>query len=299
MKEIWYDIREQFKKGDTLIKIIYVNVGMFILMLLFQIIFGLISNATFPDSLYLFHSLTGLPTNNLIEFLIKPYTLITHMFVHNGFWHILGNMLFLFFLGRTFLNYFTQKQLFGLYMLGGLVSALALLLITSLSPMFTSPNYAIGASAAVMSVVAGICFYIPNTKINLFGILPVKLVYIGAAVILQDMIHFDQSNTAGHLAHLIGAGIGYWHAASFRQGKDITKGMNKVISSFSNLFRKKAKMKVVYSQEKVRKMSDEDYNINQKVTQEEIDSILDKISASGYSSLTKREKDILNQYSDK
>jgi membrane associated rhomboid family serine protease len=299
MKEIWFDIKEQFKKGDTLIKLIYVNGGIFVAMLLFQIIFGLITNSNFSDSLYLFHALTGLPINNLFEFLIKPYTLITHMFVHDGFWHILGNMLFLFFLGRTFLNYFTQKQLLGLYMLGGLVAGGSLLLITSLSPMFTSPNYAIGASAAVMSIVAGICFYIPNTKVNLFGVFPVKLVYIGAVVILQDMLHFDQSNTAGHLAHLIGAGIGYWYAASFRQGKDITRGINKIIQSASKLVTRKPKMKVVYSQEKVRKMSDEDYNTQQKVTQEEIDAILDKISASGYGSLTKREKYILNQYSDK
>ena len=299
MREIWYDIKAQFRKGNTLIKLIYINGGMYILMLLFQIIYELITNASPNESLHIFHSITGLPINNFFEFIIKPYTLLSHMFVHYDFWHIIGNMLFLFFLGRLFLHYFSEKQLLGLYMLGGLVAGGSLLIITSLSPMFSSPNYAVGASAAVMSIVTGICFYIPNTKIRLFGVFPIKLVFIGAFLILQDFLHFDKSNTAGHLAHLIGAAIGYWHAAAFRQGKDITQGINKIINSISNLFTKKAKMKVVYNQENVRRMTDEDYNTQQKVTQEEIDQILDKISASGYSSLTKREKQILNQYSDK
>lgn len=299
MNEIWAEIKERFRKGDVLTRLIFVNGAGFVLMLLFQIVYGLVTAESFGFSKGIFQHFLGLPLNNFEGFLYKPYTILTHFFIHHDILHVGFNMLLLYFLGKLFLNYFSQKQFLGLYMMGGLITGLGLILATTLSPLFTASVPAVGASAAVMSIVIGITFYAPNTIVRLFGVIPIKLMWVGIFMVVQDLLKFDQSNTAGHLGHLIGAGVGYWFAASFKQGKDITQWMTKLINTVNGIFKPKPKMKVVYNQQKVRKMTDEEYNVNQKVTQSEIDSILDKISASGYSSLTKREKDILFQYSNK
>lgn len=299
MKEIWNDIKERFKKGDILTRLIYVNGGMFILSVLFSIIWGLTSGENYNSSSSLFAWWFALPINNLEGFIFKPYTLITSMFLHIDILHVFFNMLILYFLGKIFLNYFNQKQLFGLYILGGLVGGSALIIITNISPYFKVPTVAYGASAAVMAIVIGVISYTPKTSVNLFGVFPVKILWIGVFFVLSDIIYFYDSNTGGHIAHLVGAGVGYWFASAYKQGRDITIKINRYIDKTIGLFTRKAKMKVVYNQNKVREMSDEEYNVSQRVSQAEIDAILDKISASGYSSLTKKEKDILFQYSNK
>lgn len=299
MNEIWLDIKQRFKKGDILTKLIYVNGGIFLLSVVFGIFWGLFTGARFGESGSLFAHFLALPTNDFTGFIFKPYTLITHMFLHVDFFHVLFNMLLLYFMGKMFLNYFSPKQLFGLYLIGGFLGAVILLIVTNLSPQFEQPGIALGASAAVMAIAIAVTSYTPHTKVNLFGVFPVKLMFVGFFFVLSDLIYFHDSNTGGHLAHLVGAAVGFWYSAAFKQGKDITAGLNKIIDSLFKIFKPKSKMKVVYNQKKVQNMSDEDYNVHQKVTQKEIDSILDKISASGYSSLTKREKDILFQYSNK
>ena len=299
MKEIWNDIKERFKKGDILTRLIYVNGGVFILSVLFSIIWGLTSGENYNSASSLFAWLFALPINNLEGFIYKPYTLITNMFLHIDLLHVFFNMLILFFLGKIFLNYFNQKQLFGLYILGGLIGGLSLLIITNISPYFKVSTVAYGASAAVMAIVIGVISYTPKTSVNLFGVFPVKILWIGVFFVLSDIIYFYDSNTGGHIAHLVGAGVGYWFASAYKQGRDITIKINRYIDKTIGLFTRKGKMKVVYNQNKVRKMSDAEYNVNQRVSQAEIDAILDKISASGYSSLTKKEKDILFQYSNK
>ena len=299
MKEIWNDIKERFKKGDILTRLIYVNGGMFILSVLFSIIWGLTSGENYNAASSLFAWWFALPINNLEGFIFKPYTLITSMFLHIDILHVFFNMLILYFLGKIFLNYFNQKQLFGLYILGGLVGGLALIIITNISPYFKVPTVAYGASAAVMAIVIGVVSYTPKTTVNLFGVFPVKILWIGVFFVLSDIIYFYDSNTGGHIAHLVGAGVGYWFSSAYKQGRDITIKINRYIDKAIGLFTRKGKMKVVYNQNKVREMSDEEYNVSQRVSQAEIDAILDKISASGYSSLTKKEKDILFQYSNK
>ena len=299
MKEIWNDIKERFKKGDILTRLIYVNGGVFILSVLFSIIWGLTSGENYNSSSSLFAWWFALPINNLEGFIFKPYTLITSMFLHIDILHVFFNMLILYFLGKIFLNYFNQKQLFGLYILGGLIGGLALLIITNISPYFKVSTVAYGASAAVMAIVIGVITYTPKTSVNLFGVFPVKILWIGVFFVLSDIIYFYDSNTGGHIAHLVGAGVGYWFSSAYKQGRDITIKINRYIDKAIGLFTRKGKMKVVYNQNKVREMSDEEYNVSQRVSQAEIDAILDKISASGYSSLTKKEKDILFQYSNK
>lgn len=299
MNEIWKDIKKRFTQGDILTRLIYVNAGVFIISLLFSIAWGLVTGKNYESASSIFAWWFALPTNNLESFAFKPYTLITSIFLHIEFFHLFWNMLLLYFLGRIFLNYFNQKQLFGLYVLGGLIGGLTLLVITNISPYFKAPNIAFGASAGVMAIVIAIVSYTPKTSVNIFGFFPIKILWIGLFFVLSDVFYFYDSNTGGHLAHLAGAAVGYWFASAFKQGRDITNKTNKYVLKIQNLFSRKTKMKVVYNQTRVREMSDADYNSSEKVSQAEIDTILDKISASGYSSLTKKEKDILFQYSNK
>lgn len=296
MNPIVQEIKQRFQQGDILTRLIFINVGVFLTLVIGNIIYGLFT----AQQVNLGHWF-ALPTNDVTGFLFRPYTLISHMFVHRltDVFHVLFNMVMLYFMGKLFLNYFNGKQLFGLYLLGGLISGAGLVLITILSPVFSVPGTAVGASAAIMAISIGIVAYTPNTTVNLFGMFPVKLMWVGIFYVISDLISFYDPNTGGHLGHLIGAGVGYWFAAAFKQGKDITVGINKFINTLTNLFQPQSKMKVVYSQEKVRRMSDEEYNVTKKATQEEIDFILDKISKSGYDSLTKKEKEILFHYSNK
>lgn len=299
MKEVFNDIKNRFNQGDIILRLIYINSGVFFLSVLFSIIWGLITGANYDSVSSVFTYWLSLPTNNLEGFIFKPYTLITNMFLHIDIFHILINMYVLYSAGKIFLNYFNQKQLFGLYILGGLIGGLVLLVITNVSPFFKGPNIAYGASAAVMAIVIGIVSYTPKTSVNIFGVFHIKILWVGVFFVLSDIVYFYSSNTGGHLAHLAGAAVGYWFASAFKQGKDITSKVDVYTVRIINLFSKKSKMKVVYNQSKFQKMSDEEFSANEKVSQSEIDSILDKISASGYSSLTKKEKEILFQYSNK
>jgi membrane associated rhomboid family serine protease len=297
MKEIIEEIKERFKKGDILTRLIYINVSVYALFILIRLISGLSSSG--DQSLWLVnlvYKITALNTD-FFSFIIKPWTLITHQFVHSlSPWHILGNMIMLYFLGKLFLMYFNAKQLLGLYFLGGLIGAGALLIIANISPYFTAPVSAIGASAAVMAISIATCAFAPNQQVFLFGMFRVPLKWIGVGLVVSDLIFFFDNNTGGHIAHLGGAFTGLWFASSMKQGKDITKTINGIIDKLVNRFTKKSNLTVEY-RNKAKDLNDEEYNYYKAATQEQIDEILDKINSSGYDSLSKQEKEILFKYS--
>jgi membrane associated rhomboid family serine protease len=291
MHSIIQEIKQRFKIGDILTRLIYINIGVFLFLILSNIILKLIgTNFSFSSWLALNTSIPIL--------IVTPWTIITHMFVHEGVFHILGNMMMLYFLGKLFLMYFNPKQLLALYFLGGLIGAGFLLLIVNISPIFNDNMSAVGASAAVMAISIAVCTYRPNQEVFLFGMFKVALKWLGLALILIDLLTFFNGNTGGHIAHLGGAFTGYWFATAYKQGKDITKFINKFLDFFVGLFDKKSKLTVEY-RNNARNLSDEDYNYYRTVTQEKIDAILDKISSSGYESLSKEEKDMLFKYSKK
>lgn len=296
MTSIWEDLKRQFNSGDILTRLIFINVGVYALYLILYLASGLILGD--KDFLIGFViEYTALNTN-ILQLLFRPWTLITHMFVHSmDIFHLLGNMVMLYFLGRLFLTYFSRKQLFGLYLLGGVIGAGALILISNLSPYFPGNVSAVGASAAVMSVSIAACTFAPNQQVFLFGVFKVALKWIALFLVLSDIVFFYDNNTGGHIAHLGGAAVGYWFTTSMRSGKDITSGINAIIDWLTNLFTPGPKLKVEYRQ-KAKQMTDEEYNYYRKATQDEIDAILDKISASGYDSLTKKEKELLFKHSN-
>jgi membrane associated rhomboid family serine protease len=288
------EIKESFKKGSVLTKLIYVNLAVFVTVKLIQVLFFLFN---FGAAGTLIIGWLAVPAS-FSELLSRPWTIFTYMFLHEGFLHILFNILWLYWLGRIFLEYLDEKKLLGVYILGGLAGAALYILSFNLFPAFEQilpVSRALGASAAVLAVVISISVYVPNYTIYLLFLGPVKLKYIAAFMIVLDIISIAGSNAGGHIAHLGGALFGWFFIRQYKKGRDITRGINGIFSKSSNLFRRQSKLKVEYRKTK----TDYEYNKQKAMKQQHIDDILDKISKSGYESLTREEKEILFKVSKK
>jgi membrane associated rhomboid family serine protease len=237
------------------------------------------------------------------EYIFKPWSIITYSFLHSGIWHILSNMLILYYSGIYFLQYFSPKKLLNFYFMGVIFGALVYMLSYNLFPAFaaTGRSYLVGASAGVMSVLVGIATHVPNLRIRLLFLGSIKFWYIAAFLVLLDIIQIPISNSGGHLAHLGGALFGYVYASQLKKGNDIAGGFEKVISGFLSYFdgdkKTKSRMRTVYRKppKSAATANTTAPGISKTEKQEKIDAILDKISKSGYDSLTKQEKDFLFQ----
>lgn len=233
------------------------------------------------------------------EYIFKPWSIITYSFLHSGIWHILSNMLILYYAGIYFLTYFSAKKLLNFYFLGVIFGALIYMLSYNLFPAFqeTGRSYLLGASAGVMAVLVGISTHVPHLKIRLLFLGSIKFWYIAAFLVLLDIIQIPISNSGGHLAHLGGALFGYVYAKQLGKGNDIGSGFEKLIGAFLSLFetRKKPRstMRTVYKKTGSSPATPSAAKISKTEKQQKIDAILDKISKSGYDSLTKQEKDFL------
>ncbi len=291
------EIKASFKTGSMLTKLIYINLGVFLFIkILFVFYFFFKGEGISREELkYLFSEdvlrWLAVPADlSLLKF--RPWTLFTYMFLHEGFLHILFNMLWLYWFGKIFLQYLNEKQMLNVYLLGGLFGALLYIISFNVFPVFQDvlPNsFALGASASVLAIVIAISVYVPDYTIHLMFLGPIKLKYIAAATIIIDIISIAGSNSGGHIAHLGGAFFGYLFISRLKKGRDLTKGFSSFTNSFSSGFKRKPKMKVTHK----KPVNDMEYNAQKVSKQEEIDKILDKIAKSGYDSLTKKEKEIL------
>jgi len=272
------------KRKDALIKLIVINVAVFLILALLNV-FNVLFELNLPSLL----PYIGVSSNPGVV-IVRIWTLFTYMFVHYEILHILFNMLLLYWFGRIFLIYFTPKHLVALYILGGLAGALFYIIIFNTIPFFIRQGDfpMVGASASVMAVIFAAAFYNKNMEIGLLFIGRVKIIYIALIFFALDFIALGRgSNLGGHIAHIGGAALGYFFAVRYLKGKDITKGINKVIDKMVDLFKLKPKMKVTHNS---RHETDHDYNKRKHNEAEEIDRILDKIKQSGYSSLSDEEK---------
>lgn len=278
------NILDNFKQQNTLIKLIVINVVVFLLLTLAKVV-GVLFELPVPSLL----DYIALSSNPSIA-VRHIWTLLTYMFVHYDFLHVLMNMLMLYWFGSIFLNYFTAKNMVALYILGGLAGALFYILTFNTVPYFVKQgdSYMIGASASVMAIIFAAAFYNKNLELNFFFVFRLKIIYIAWALFVFDIIALGNgSNLGGHIAHIGGAVLGYIYAVRFLKGKDITKGLNRMIDKIANLFKPKPKMRVTYKNERE---ADYEYNERKHNEAEEIDHILDKIKQSGYSSLNEKEK---------
>lgn len=233
---------------------------------------------------------------NVMQLFFKPWTLITHLFVHSGLMHILFNMMTLFFTYQLFNQRFDDKRFLNVYFVSGFAGALMFLLSVNLFPLFSENTHsysAVGASAAVMGVLIAICTYRPQDEVMLFGVFKLKLQWMALIFVMLDLISIRSGNEGGHLAHLGGALFGFFWAVNMKKGTDIAAFFNKAQAIFSWKPKRKSTIKVVHKRAK----TDDDFNLDKRQKQKRIDDILDKISRSGYDSLSKEEKALLFELS--
>ncbi|MFC0878405.1 rhomboid family intramembrane serine protease [Saccharicrinis sp. FJH2] len=290
---IWDEIKESFKKGSIVTRILYVNIGVFIFLRLADVVFKLteIEPTVWTYPLYLF----SIPSDPA-ELATKPWTLITYMFTHFEFLHILFNMLWFYWFARFFLMLYNEKQLLGLYITGGLAGAATYLLAYNLIPYFAHQdhNILLGASASVLAIVVAVAVTAPNNEINLIFIGPVKMKYLALFTVVIDLISVTGDNAGGHIAHLGGAAWGWMYVMAFQKGNDMGKFVNIIIDSIVSIFKpKRKKMKVKWNRPVTD--IDQEYRDQRAAKEHEIDAILEKIKKSGYDSLTKDEKQKLFQ----
>ncbi|WP_395048229.1 rhomboid family intramembrane serine protease [Flavobacterium sp.] len=287
---IFDDLKLQYKNGDMATKLIFWNLLLFAIP---EIVFAVLQLFHIEINYFNYVALS----NHFSDLVLQPWTIISYSFFHSGFLHLLFNMIMLHFSGRLFVTFFTQKQLFGLYVLGGIFAGIVYLVCYTFLPSLSNQNtLLVGASASIMAILFATMTYQPFMEIRLVLLGSVKLWYIAILYLVVDLIQLPLENTGGHLSHLGGALFGFVYIKLLQNGTDLTRGFNTIIDWFANLFspKKATPFKKVYRNPKSANATKTASKIITKdKTQQQIDEILDKISKSGYDSLTADEKEFL------
>lgn len=298
------DLKNAFRaKGNGLTQIILINVIVYILVNIIDQFIQL-SSAT-PTEYYdlsgEFMSWMALPAD-LGYFIFRFWTLLTYMFLHEGFLHILFNMLWVYWFGKILRQHLGNKSFVSTYLLGGFAGGILYMVVYNSVYLFDVPisgisinSILIGASASVMAVVFAAATKLPNHSITLIFIGAIRLKYIALfALVFTTLLDFS-SNVGGNLAHLGGALYGYLYIRNLQRGIDISSGFNRMTDRITSVFKRGKTIKVVYKRPK----SDDAFNAHRANEQQKTDEILDKISKSGYDSLSKEEKEFLFRVSNR
>ncbi len=278
------DIKEQFQRpNNALVKLILINVIVYLFDCLLYVVSKLGGMDELFDAVYQQQTLPG----NWSDLLYKPWTLVTYFFSHDipSPLHVLFNMMGLYWFGMVVQDLIGSKRLTSLYIWGGLVAGLVFLLVTNYIPYFSENHHAgglVGASGCVYAIVIGAAVLAPDYKFYMILLGPVKISYIAAVYIFISIIGTVGENAGGNIAHLGGALMGFVFIRQLKQGNDLGEIFYIIQYSLKKLFTKKSPIKVSYKNEHAQPSA--------KVKQAEIDAILDKISRSGYESLSKEEK---------
>jgi membrane associated rhomboid family serine protease len=291
---IWDDIKNTFRNGSSLTRLIYINIAVFILIAISAATGFLLNNTAISDKVL---NLLSVPSS-IRALLLRPWTIITYMFVHKDILHILFNMLWLYWFGIIFLEYLDQKKLVAVYLLGGISGSVVYILSFNIFPAFSglvADSVAIGASASVMAIVIAIAAYVPDYTVQLFLLGRVKIKYMALAIFVLTSVMDFSVNSGGKLAHMGGALFGYLYTLNLRQGRDLGKRFNTLIDSLATIFKPRKKLRVTHK----KPVTEYEYNKIKTEQQARINLILDKISKGGYDSLTKEEKETLFKESQK
>lgn len=297
------DIKRTFQSGHMVSKLIIINVAVF----LFVLIIGIFLKGTSPETYqWLFNNLAI--SSEGITVLLKPWTVITHMFFHEGLWHLVWNMLLLYWFGQIVGDFIGDNRILPLYIMGG-IAGISLYFLTAKLGWLGSST-ALGASGAVMAIISAAAFISPNYEMRLLIIGNVTLKYIVAFLIVWDLVGISaMDNTGGHIAHIGGMVFGGLFVYLLRQGTDLADGFNGFFGMISDLFSRdqgvqerrsplsvshKAK---VTKQANSKRMKGNSVSDEVLPYQEQLDRILDKIKESGYDNLTGEEKEFLFQAS--
>ncbi len=275
------DLKLQYRTGGMVQKLIFWNIGCFLLSLVFFYSFS-VGKFQIPYWIAL--------SSDIGTFVKAPWTLVAFNFFHYGFFHLIFNLLVLHFAGRLFSTYFTDRQLLGVYVLGGIFSGIIFMLSYII---IGKAGLLVGASGAIMAILLSATTYAPFMllRIPLIGI--VKLWHVTFVILLLDLIQLPLDNTGGHIAHLGGALFGFLYIKFLKSGTDLSKGISMILDFFVNLSKPKKKTPFKKVHRNTTKKAVNSFQDNKDLTQKQIDDILDKISKSGYDSLTKEEKEFL------
>ena len=307
---IWQDVKQEFNYGNMISRLVIINAACFVLINLVQIIlFAANGGQRSP----VFETIVEFLSLNADPWLIltRPWTIVSHMFLHLDFFHILANMLFLYWFGRIVGDFIGNHRVLPLYLMGGLFGAIVYFTLANL--LQHGGNYALGASAAVMALVTAAGAMAPDYIMRLLFIGDVKLKYIVAVLIFLDLISIANSvNTGGHFAHLGGALFGWLYIGQLQRGHDWAKPLSTLFSRLSAWWdeqvhgyeKPRPRPKVAYRSPKVARSGSGaaaspsgprpgPTGPDEKSHQERLDEILDKIKLSGYDSLTAEEKEFL------
>lgn len=306
----WENLKNAFRHSDnSLYKLIAINILVFFGLLIVRV---LLTISGLGDIYQAALSQLMMPAF-LPKLATQPWSVLTYMFLHEGLFHILFNMLFLYWFGMIIHQYLGSRKLANLYILGGIFGAVFYVVIYNLAPYFSQSvesSMMLGASAGVFAIVVGAATLTPNTTFFLIIIGPVKIVYIAVFYVILSFANSIGANAGGEIAHLGGALLGYLYVTQLRKGNDWGVPVQKVGIFFENLFnRSRSKVKVSYRKAKTSstgglgnfssKSTPSSIAKTHEATQEEIDLILDKIAEKGYDGLSKEEKRKLFEFSKK
>lgn len=292
------EIKHQYKYGGVHLQLLFINLAIFFVINLFLILDELFKTTGVFTRIV--ESAFILPAD-FASLLYRPWTLFTYMFAHITFFHILGNMIFLYFGGEIFRNLLGERRLLYTYLIGGIVGGIIQIAANEFIPFFMerASSGMIGASAAVMAVFIAVAFYRPNAQVYLFGMFPVRLIVLALIFIAMDFLNLTSNSNIGHLAHLGGALVGYLSVQNVHSHKNFMSRIeiwgDRKWMQITALFKRQPKMRAYRTKTPNygRAKSDEEFLAEKRANQERIDAILDKISKKGYDSLTKEEKQFL------
>jgi membrane associated rhomboid family serine protease len=302
---IWEDVKREFRTGNMVTRLIIINLAVFVGINLIRV-FLYLGNAGQVPAFY----------SDLVHFfcissdwkflLTHPWGIITNMFLHEGFWHILWNMLFLYWFGRIVGDFIGNQRVLPLYIMGGLAGAILFFISANLLPYGGDGVFALGASGAVMAIVVASGVIAPDYIMRLILIGDVKLKYVVAVLVFLDLIALaNDINTGGHFAHLGGAAFGGLFVTQLRQGNDLSEPFNRFLAKIQAFFKTTQtppRPKVVYKNvrfEGKKRKQKEKMSKDERIQQDRVDAILDKIKEKGYDSLSKEEKEYLFNASKK
>ena len=299
------DIKRELNYGNRITRLVIFNVAIFIAVNLVRLFYTISSGFSPGLGFQEFLKYLALSSDLVFDF-THPWVFLTHMFLHVGFFHILFNMLFLYWFGRITADFLGDHRIYPIYFLSGFAGAL-IYLITS--PLIGGSSIAYGASAAVMGVVVSSAAIAPDYTMRLLFLGDVKLKYIALVMVLLDVFALgSMANFGGHAGHIGGAAFGWLFVAMLKQGTDMSIPFNNLIGWFQSVLsgkprpgKRKKRSKVFVRESQVRRKGGHraDNTPKQADHQARIDAILDKIKAKGYESLSEEEKEFLFKASKK
>ena len=288
------DIKFAYRRGSMLMRFIFINIAVCVILHLATLVAWMITGDQAAVLQWV-----ELPSD-LSLLIRRPWTLVTYMFSHYALLHILFNMLWLYWLGRIFMEYFSPKQLTGVYLLGGWGGALLFLLAYNLMPSLAGNSvFLIGASASVLAVIVATAVYAPDYKIGLLFLGEVAIKWVAIVTVAIYLIGMETGNIAGNIAHIGGALVGAWFALRIKRGRDITRPLNAVLDAVVGIFNGRSFSWPAARRGNKAKPQQETTQQRQQpsrfdtVSEEELDRVLKKIKDAGYDALTDAERDML------